>query len=637
MMLIPDEIIDDPVLLDVAEIWEPRDRMMPSEWAERERELNPDCTPQAGRWRNDYLPWIIPMIDAFILEPLKLGIVVMKYAQAGISDLFITLLGYLYDFEPGPVIFVCSRKDQARKFGLERFDYMIDHSPALRKKFRRGKANNETLYYKEAEGGPLMLAGSGSANEFISNPARYGAVDELDDVGVIPGHGDAWHVLEKRLGEYKTRVRCGLFGWAHPGIPGHGIAKIFKDDSDQREWTFDCPHCEGPISPDWDINVRIDENDPETAVFVCQHCGCEISDAQRWRATRAGRFESQLPPEEARKRRYIGFHVSKLCHPRITVLELAVTFCACTTEPQLKVFYNKDMGKPYLPASFMLTEEMIRQREREIGRRRIPEDTFVITCGVDVQKPKQNPTLYFVVSAWTVRGTEVVIEYGRVQGWSILDVLLREFHATAPSDREMRIALCMIDHGYETKQVYSFCRQDHAGVPCLPYKHTPGVKEDAPTRAKTTVDPLRPELGALSRIETCRTYWMERALGRFPVDLDEVNAGGIILPHGVDDEFVNHCLANIRSEELDEHGHPVVEYIKEVNRRDDWLQCLVAAEIGAVAKGLDRQHKAIPTAPPKRQKEIAEGLVEPESMTRQRARTEIYRGQRRSHRERKVW
>ncbi len=603
----------------IAEIFQPRERVRASEWAEAERQLQEGTTPQPGPWRNDYVPWIEQGLNQFFDEPAKRGIITMKPAQGCWSDIEVTRCGYLFDHLPGPTMFLFTTDNQARKFGLERFDYMIDQSPALLERFSLGKSNHETMHYKESLGGPLILAGSGSVNNFISNPYRWIFVDEYDDIGEIPRHGDPFDLLEKRQGEWDTRQRCGLFVWAHPTRPDVGIAKIYADLSDQREWTIDCPLCHASFVPSWD-HVVIDDRDPETARYFCPHCDEELSDPKRWAACRRGRFESQLVPEVARKREFIGYHFSKLCHHRIALRTLARQYCNCHTEQQLKVFYNKVLGLPYMPSSVVLTEAMVRAKvdDRHVNTS-CPSDTLFITAGVDVQKPKQNPTLYYVIEAWTRRGTAVVLEYGRVRGWRVLHHKLASFESRRSRSKEsLRIAGCGIDYGYETRQVYTFCQQNHGGVPCVPFKHTPGVREDDPTRVKAAFDPLQPELGSIKRVETHRTYWMDRVLGRFSPVEDETIGGGVILPANVDREFVNHVLANVRIEAEDEHGHPKAVYVKDEVQRDDWLQAMVGAEVMAVAKGLDRVHNVAAEGDRSAQREVAEGLVTSETRVRQR-------------------
>ncbi len=109
--------------------------------------------------------------------------------------------------------------------------------------------------------------------------------------------------------------------------------------------------------------------------------------------------------------------------------------------------------------------------------------------------------------------------------------------------------------------------------------------------------------------------------------------GSIVLPPNVDAEFVIHILAPMRFEKEDEHGHLKADYVKEEGRRDDWLQCLVGAELMAVAKGLDKLHQRR-QATTTRHEQVTTGLRERDpGFGRQRRGTGRYRSRRRG----RIW
>lgn len=595
----------------IADTIRPQKRMPASAWAERNRFLKPGTTPQPGRWRNDYLPWLRPILDAFHDNPWAEGWAWMKPAQVAGSEVAITFLGHLFDYDPGPTLFLCTTIDQARKFSNERFEYMIASTPTLRSRFLRGKSNHETRLVKPAVGGSLIIAGSNSPNHMISNPCRYVFIDEEDRLPDFPGMGSAREIAEKRTSEYKTRCRCGIFGWAHPTTPNRGIANTYIEQTDQREWTIRCPECSEPFVPRWD-HVEIHDRNPRTAIYRCPVCAKSLEDAQRWAANREGYFESQLVENERQHRRFVGFHLSRLCHPRTPLVDLAINYTACHSEAQLRVFWNMEMGEPYVEAAFVLTAEAIatKQDPRKVDRT-APDGTVFITMGVDVQKGPEQPTLYYDISAWTADGNKHLLEYGRVLGWAALDGLIRTFEAPVPgTDDKIRITGVGIDYGWKTREVYSFCRQDHAGIPCVPMKHTPGVQADTPARQKNTHDPLHPEYGGLARLELCRDYWMDRAIGRFSPEADPSVGGSVVLPANTSNEYVAHIKACRRVEVLDRHGHARLTWEREKNERDDWLQAGVNAEVVAVGLGLDRIHEAVPLRPRDQDVAIREGHVQ---------------------------
>ncbi len=554
------------------------------------------------------MPWIAPILDAFDDNPWCEGWALMKPAQSAGTEIGITFIGHLFDQDPGPTLFLCTTDTQARQFAIDRFEHMISSAAVLRGKFLRGKANRETLLVKPAIAGKLVISGSNSPNSLISEPFRYVFIDEEDRLPVFPGIGTAREIAQRRTNEYVTTSRCGIFSWAHPTKPKRGIAHVFYNLTDQREWTLCCPHCDGDIVPKWS-HVVITDRDPDTAEYRCPHCGEQLTDQERWTATTAGRFVSQLDDEERERRHLVGFHYSRLCHPRVTLLELAIKFCACVSESQLRVFYTMDMGEPYEDASFVITTEGIRAKiDQRMTGRACPTDTKFITAGCDVQKGSEEIILYYTVSAWLPNGNQVLLEFGRILGWSALDALLRTFESQRGAET-IRIRACGIDYGWKTRDVYSFCRQDHGGVPCIPMKHTPHVEADQAVRQKKVRDPLHPEFGLITRLELCRDHWMDRALGRLSPEADPEIGGSTILPATINEEFEGHIKSARRVEIIDRHGHSKITWEKEKGDRDDWLQCLAYGEVVAVALGLDRMHEAIPQRPKDQDREIREGVA----------------------------
>src|SRR5690349_14924073 len=96
------------VVDSIANIYTPKDRMRPSDWAAKNVRLRPGRTPSPGAWDNDYFPWIRPILDCWHNEPEKEGWVTMKPAQHGITDLTIVLMLCLADQEGGPMAIACT-------------------------------------------------------------------------------------------------------------------------------------------------------------------------------------------------------------------------------------------------------------------------------------------------------------------------------------------------------------------------------------------------------------------------------------------------------------------------------------------------------------------------------------------------
>lgn len=611
----------------VADAIRPIPKLKPATWAERERWLKEGATPQPGRWSNDYLPWLRPILDCFIDEPFRDGWLFMKAAQVAGSELAVTLVGYFAARMPGPILYICSTQDQAKKFARDRFDYMIENSSELRRKFDVDVPKSTLV--KPFNGGMVNLTGSGSEAAVVSTPFRFVVLDEYDLLKPFPQLGSAPKVAEKRTSEYKTRCRTGIFGFAHPTTPSRGIAKAIDTTADRREWAFRCPHGEHWVIPKWD-HVQITDRDADSAVFVCPECHQKITDAQRFAATKKGKFISITDPAVAAKRRFVGFHVGKLSHPLTTVRELAVEWLECVTESDRRVFFNMSMGEPYEDSSLVLTEEAILAKAESADRkeRTIPENTRVVAGGVDVQEPRSNPTMYVRADAYTTDGNCVIIEYRKLRGWGALAAWIRTFEATKPDGRVMKFRGVGIDSGFMTTAVYEFCRQRAGAIECVPMKYEGRVKEDTPTITKRITDPTRPELGRMLRLELCRGYWMDRQASRWSGQSDPTIGASMVAPRSIalrtpeSNEFLSHIKANSQVEIVDDNGHPQRTWIKEQSQRDDWFQAGVYAEVIAVAHGLDRWHGEAP-GKPERPSDVEAGLIEPEARFHGRPRRSI--------------
>lgn len=601
----------------VAKTLRPKPKMKPSEWAERHRVVHD--SPSPGRWSNDYLPWLEPILDVYLDEPERDGWLFMKPAQVGASEIMVTLILYLSDLLPGPMLYICSTAEQAKGFSTGRFGKAINDSPHLKRLWaeRSTEEERKTTIRKPYSGGYLALTGSGSESGVVSNPMRYVVLDEYDLLKDFPTLGAAPRVAEKRTAEYRTRCRTGIFGFAHPTTPDRGIAAAMDTQADRREWTFDCPNCGEPWSPKWEHVKGLGDRNPDDARLECPSCHKAISDAERWSATRKGRFVSVMAPDEAKRRRFVGFHVTKLCHPRVTLRELAVEYCECRSESDLRVFFNMSMGEPYQDASLVLTEESI-VAKAESGERRaaraVPSSCRLVTIGVDVQYPHKRPTMYVRADAWLTDGNDFVIEYLKLAGWDALEAYAATFEVELPDGSKLKPIGCGIDSGWLTDEVYSFCRRRPAALEWVPMKYDGSVKPDAPVRQKRITDPTRPELGRMLRLELCRGYWMDRQAGRFAPDSDPTIGGSVIVPGSVrrpidqSREFVAHIKANHRVSIVDENGHEKLIWNKDKGERDDWFQAGVYGEVVAVAHGLDRWHEEPPPPPAERVSEVERGL-----------------------------
>lgn len=572
-----------------AEMLAPAERLLPSEWAKRRRRFKQGHS-SGVRW-GDQFPWQRQIMDLHATEPHKRGWFEMKGAQLGGSDSVVSLIGSTVEQDPGPMLYLISTDELARRFGLHRFDYMIQTTPSLVERFLLGRKHNETILVKEFVGGLLVIAGSQSANKLMSDPFRYVFLDEVDRLPPeFKGVGTPLELAEARTFSFGRSLICG---WSTPTVDHFGIAAYWDALSDQRRFMVECPHC-GKL--DWlkFSQVKWDEGAPETALYECEHCKKRMTDAQRAQAVKlTGRYVSTLPAPEAKRRRYAGFHISHLYNTLKPLSDAAAMWEECTSEGARQVFYNTVLGEPYTPSTRPLTMEMIDARALHEPEHGAPDDTMFVTMGVDVQ---HGEWFYVDISAWTTGRIKWLLAYPRLQGWDRLAGLLRTFRTQA-GDRELGIRLACLDCGYDTSAVFTFCKEigTNLAVPSV-YATTPHGE----FWKKRKIESAR-----IMRYDMDRFYWMDRALARFAGD-------GVVLPSALSDEYRAHILANVQVATQGRFNEIKQVWVMPQGEHDDYLQAAVHAEFAAMMLGLDAMKQKAAEFQGRRKKAYDEAMGDPD-------------------------
>lgn len=567
-------LIEDPETWALAgDLLAPAEHLLPSEWAARYRVLKEGTTDQPGRWSNDYLPWLRPIMDVRELEPWRQGDVFMKCGQSGGSERGMNNLGCGVCQRPGPVLYLTSTDDQAKEFSRDRLVPMIEGASVLKARQLRDPGNRDLMHVKRFAGAKVAMWGSGSPNKLMSEPYQTVYLDEVDRLPTFPGVGSAWALAEIRTRRFRN---SWISAWSTPTLPDAGIADKWERLSDQRRFFIECPHCGDSMFLIWG-QVRIEDRRAETARYECGLCGEAITDLQRSRAVFRGEYRTTLEDaEEARRRPYAGFHISRLYDPYLPLSSLAATYLSCASESALQVFHNSDLGEPYRPSSLPLSEADIEARMGRHLNEPAPEDTQFITAGIDVQ---HGVNCYVDVSGWTSNGVKHLLWYGVVRGWERLRGWMREWNIEVGGQkRSMGIRLAAIDCGYLTTDVYAFC-QSMGLDQCIPAKYD--TVSGGEFWKRIIVKTMQPPI---YRWNMRRTYWMDRAIGRFGGS-DEL--ASLVLPVGISDEYKSHILANSRIVAIDSYGNERVTWDKGKGK-DDYLQAAVNAEFAAVMCGLER-------------------------------------------------
>lgn len=604
----------------------PRRLVRPSTWAEDNVVLSQEMSPtRPGPFRCSWKPYTKALHDVLHDEPAKRGLVLMKRAQIGATRAVMNLLGCWCETQPGPFLFLISDQRQAAFFASEQFDPMVKGVPALRELFKGGAdERRESVLERPYKGGRVDFAGAGSVASVTSRTYTVVAIDEYDlfqQQFRSAAAGDGFQLAEARTQAAPHLAK--VLVWSHPRRQGEGVHGLYERISDRRRWVFDCPHCAATVAPHSSMihMGAVDENgdpDPSSAVLRCPHCGQVITDAERARAVwppeagGSGRLESDLEPEEARKRHYVGLAINGLADPTVRVTDLAAGKVRARSEAELMAWHNVVMGEPYTPATAVVSADLVAQAIRKVDRVVLPagpEGAHLLGIGVDVQAPEHNPTLYVHTRAWTATGHAFGVDYVKLTGWAALTEYVRQLavpigNAKGEIEAHLVPMVVGIDCGAFTGQVLDWCRLQVVSavgnnhVKLLPLRFVAHVKSTSPALkpdAKKLLDPARPWLGPLERYDLHRHSWVDREMRRW--------IEGRISVLGVPpSDLAQHITANVLEPVADTHGwgNPDLEWNKQKGRRDDWAMAGTYAETAAVlAMQLDRLHEMLAAPAPK--------------------------------------
>ena len=166
-----------------------------------------------------------------------------------------------------------------------------------------------------------------------SRPIRLVLCDEVDRYPASAGsEGDPIQLARKRSATFFNRKIVMV------STPTNKDASRIEDafeKSDKRYFYVPCPHCKHEQTLKWS-NVRWNDNDPETAQYMCDECGTLWTDSDRRWSIRNGQWLAQ---DEFKG--VAGFHISGLYSPWTPLSEGVRDFLNVKKNPeQLRVWTN---------------------------------------------------------------------------------------------------------------------------------------------------------------------------------------------------------------------------------------------------------------------------------------------------------
>lgn len=426
-----------------------------SEWADAHRHLTTTESPEPGPWRTERVPYMREIMDTLSPSSPVTDVCFMKSAQVGGTEAGNNWVGFVIHHSPGPMLAVQPTVEVAERVSKQRIAPLISNSPVLAEKVGppRSRDSSNTLLAKEFPGGMLIMAGANSAAGLRSMPIRYLFLDEIDGYpNDVDGEGDPVLLAEQRTQNFRGRKK--KFKVSTPTLKGFSRIEKEYEDSDQRRFYVPCPECGEYQVLQWS-NVKWENSDPQTAVYVCDHCGGAWDDHARIKAVRRGEWRATHP--ERKKR---GYHIWAAYSPWVRLHELVSEFLSAKSHPELlKTFVNTKLGETWEEQGERVTADGLKGRLEEYAAE-VPKGVGLLTAAVDVQGDR----LELKVKGWGAGEESWRIAHeilwgdpGREEVWEKLAQWIdRPFQHECGSSLHIRVC-CIDTGGHHAASVYRFC------------------------------------------------------------------------------------------------------------------------------------------------------------------------------------
>lgn len=440
----------------------PTEILTVSEWAEKHRYLSPEASFLGGTlYSCEVTPYARKIMDCLSAYAPYQEVIFCKSSQTGGTEIGNNWLGYIIHICPAPVLMLMPTDGTVERNSKIRIDPMISHSEVLKARVseKKSRDGDNTINQKRFAGGVLYMGGANSPAVLKSIPVRFVMLDEVDEYPAnLGGQGSADGLAKVRTRMFPNRK---IYYVSTPTVEGQSLIMRKFQETDQNYYEVPCPYCGGYQRLIFD-QLKWEKGNEEGAQYECIHCKQLIDEIHKTEMLAHGEWRPSNPEKVSNRR--IGFHINSLYAPTAFFKwgEIAEAFRDAEKDPnEMKVFVNTILGETWAEESEAPSWESIYNRREEYAPNTVPNEVYLLTCGVDVQKDR----LELEIVGWGVDKQSYSIDYRVLVGstslpdvWKELDAVINETW-TREDGRELSIRLTAIDSGFNTTEVYSFCRR----------------------------------------------------------------------------------------------------------------------------------------------------------------------------------
>lgn len=428
----------------------PPEQLTVSEWAEEYRILDSKSSAMPGSWSNSITPYLVGIMDEFNNYETE-EIIFCKPTQVGGTEALQNMIGYIVMQDPAPTMIVYPTDVLAKSVSENRLQPMLKATPEIKKKFDE----NSQLLELQFEGMYLSLVGSNSPSGLASKPIRFLMMDEVDKYpGASNKEADPIKLARERTKTFHNRK---IYMTSTPTLKTGHIWKSKESADVEKHFFVPCPHCGEYIELKF-ANIRFPKEEgmsyvdrAEFATYVCQECGCAISDNDKHHMLKYG--EWRVVRHSTKYARTVAFWINTLYSPFVRWSDIAKEFLLSKDDPELfQNFTNSWLAEPWEDTKLKTNAGLVLDRQTDLPQFTVPSWTKMITGGVDVQEN----SLYWTIRAWGDFLTSQNIAHGQALSFEEIDRVMNLEYYTADGEPFV-VRLCLVDSGDQTDMVYEFC------------------------------------------------------------------------------------------------------------------------------------------------------------------------------------
>lgn len=428
------------------------EKLTVSQWAEKYRILD-ESSNFSGRWSNDVTPYLVGIMDAFN-DPYVQEINFCKPTQVGGTEAMLNMLGWIIMSNPSPTMIVYPSDDLAKDTSNDRLKPSLTKTPEINERFYPNSSKELNLKFR---GMKIYLRGSGSPGKLASKAIKYLFFDEIDKMdGASKKEASPYNLAKERTRTFTYSKK--IYTCSTPTLKTNYVWQIHEEADEQRQFFMPCPHCGEYITFAFkqikfpSEEGMSNEERAEQAVYVCQECGCLITDKDKIKMLRKGEWRDTKKICEGKPRK-VSFWLNALYSRFLTWKEIAMEFLDSKEDPEkLQNFVNSWLAEPWEDTRLRTNADLVLEHQTQTKEFVVPDWAKMLTAGVDVQEN----CLYWTIRAWGDFLTSQNISHGQAFSFTELERIMNLEYRTEDGS-PMVISLALIDSGYNADSVYDFC------------------------------------------------------------------------------------------------------------------------------------------------------------------------------------